>query len=164
MTKRKAAALFLVVLGALAITLLSSNSFVIARGSDSAVRIYTPSLAMKLASLAAVSVAWAVSLAMTQLHSSLRWLLRGAGIAALALATHVVSFNFKRGVLEEHWLLVRFDRVSFNVAEGLTEDWTVHEQPSGVVLSNRATGERRTIFCGIPPWRVDLRPSLMSSN
>lgn len=145
---------------ALAITLLSASSFVVARGSDAAVRIYTLPLYAKLLTLLVVAAAWTASAAGERLGSAVRWSLRIAGTGALVLGTHVISINFKRGELEEHWLLVRMDRASFDVAEGLAQDWQVEPAPLGYQLTHRTDGTTRFLFCGIHPWRLDPGPSL----
>jgi|GEM_PF-3513474 len=149
---------------ALALTLLSANSFVVARGSDAAVQIYTLPLYAKLLTLLVVAAAWTASAAAKRLGGVVRWALRIAGVSALVLGTHVISLNFKRGELEDHWLLVRLDRASFNVAEGLAQDWRVEPVPFGYELLHRTNGTRRFLFSGIPPWKLDLGPNLTSDK
>lgn len=146
---------------ALAITLLSAHSFVVARGSDAAVRIYSLPLSAKMLTLLVVAAAWTASAVAKRLGATVRWALRVGGVAALALGTHVISFNFKRGELEDHWLLWRIDRASFNVAEGLAQDWRVDPVPLGYKLLHRTNGTSQFLFSGIPPWKLDPGPSLV---
>jgi len=149
---------------ALGITLMSANTFVVARGSDAGVQIYTLPLYGKLLTLVLVAAAWTATAAANSLRPSMRCALGIAGIAALALGTHVISINFKRGVLEDHWLLMRRDRASFNVAEGLAQDWEVHSAPLGYELLHRTNGTTRYLFSGIPPWTLDLGPILATNT
>jgi len=149
---------------ALAITLLSASTFVLARGSDAGVQVCTLPLSTKLLTLLVVAAMWSASAAAKRLPAVPRWALRVAGIGALALSTHAISLNFKRGELEDHWLLVRWDRANFNVADGLAQDWRVEPVPLGYHLVHRTSQTTRLLFSGIPPWTLDLSPILASET
>lgn len=159
-----AAVLGVALVGALAITLLSANTFFLARGSDATVRIHTVPLYAQILTFLVVAVAWTASAASKRLRRAARWSMRAAGLAVLALGTHVISINFKRGVLEEHWLLWRVDRATFNVADGLVHEWSVEPIRLGYQLSHRTNGTGRFLFSGIAPCTLDLDSSLVSEE
>ena len=145
---------------ALAITLMSASTFVVARGSEAGVQIYTLPLYGKLLTLLVVAAAWTASAVARPLGGVVRWALGIAGVGTLALGTHVISLNLKRGELEDHWLLTRSDRASFNVAEGIAQDWKIQSVPLGYELLHRTNGTKQYLFSGIPPWKLDLGPLL----
>src|SRR5688572_8623959 len=145
---------------ALAITLLSANTFFLARGSDAGVQICALPLSTKLLTLLVVAAGWAASVVASRLRAWTRWTLRVAGTGALVLSTHIVSLNFERGELEDHWVLVRWDRAGFDVANGLAQDWMVEPVVFGYRLVHRSSHTTRFIFSGIPPWTLDLAPIL----
>lgn len=157
-------ALAVSLVAALAITLLSASTFVVARGSDAGVQIYTLPLYGKLLTLLVVAAAWTAAAVARSLGGLVRWALGIAGVGTLALGTHVISLNFKRGELEDHWLLVRSDRATFNVAEGLGQDWKVQSAPLGYEFVHRVNGTQRYLFSGIPPWKLDLNPILTAET
>jgi hypothetical protein len=150
---------FLVLIASI-VTLLSASTSYIALGSDSGVRIYTPAMLTKALSLVAVAGAWVLSAVRGRTRAWLRWTSRGAGLIVLAMATHVVTFNYKRGVVEEHWFAFRFDRAPFDRADGIHQDWLVREFALGIALKARHADTERFIFTGFSPWMIDLEPSL----
>ena len=145
---------------AAATSLLTTFSFFVARGSEVAVDIYTVGALTKAVTLLAVSVVWIVSVMGGRLRT--RWALRAIGLVGLALSTHLVVFNNRRGVLEEHWLHFRVDRAAYHHAEGLYLDWAVQRVVFGIELINKDQRAHAFVFTGFPPWELDIEPSLHS--
>ena len=160
MQRISAALLFLALLWALATTLLTASLLFVARGSDAGVELYTASLLTKLLTLLAASAVWTTSAIRWRLPLWSRWSLRALGLLALGLSTHLVVFNNRRAVLEEHWFLVRLDRASYDPADGLSRSWSVHRLWYGVELKDRNRQHSKVVFTGIPPWSLDIEPTL----
>jgi hypothetical protein len=160
MRKVAAAVLALALLYAAVATWLSGDAFAIAAGSDAGVRFYTPATWLKVVTLAGVTAAWGAAWLLKDARVWKRVALAVVGFAALGLSTHVISFNYRSGFLEEHWLLWRRDVAGFNVAEGVSFDWVIEQKPLFVRLVARRGGAEHWLFTGIPPWNLDLRPSL----
>ncbi|HET7542422.1 MAG TPA: hypothetical protein VFK05_21280 [Polyangiaceae bacterium] len=155
MRKARIFLLLLAIFYALVATWLSADSGAIAAGTDSSVRIYTAPFALKAITALVASAAWAVSLLSRRVALAARIALGAFGLIALAFSTHVIAFNYKRGFVEEHWLLWRRDVAALNAADGLGEDWSIERGRFLLRLTNRRTGERTSIFTGIPPLRVE---------
>jgi hypothetical protein len=146
----------LVALTALAALLVaaSESSFFLAAGSDAGVAIFTPSLASKIFAqlICTVTLVWAL-FGRTG-GTSGRWALYVGSLAILALATHAVMLDYKHGTLREHWAFAKIDRLTFDVADGLSQDWQVTPSITGVQLTRRSDGSRVFVLSGIAPWRT----------
>lgn len=161
--RRKAwqmAALALVTLIAAALVYESQDDFFLSSGSDAGVAIYKPALLTKLVALAVFALGWSVALLATGLPLALRGLLAALSCLVLALATHAVLFNHRRGVIEEFWGVTTRDVANYDVSDGVGLDWTVLRAPMGYRLFHKTSGESAYLFCGVPPWQVDPAPSL----
>lgn len=140
--------------------LLSESSFYLSAGSDASVAIYTPPLASKLLAYAVfVGLCW-TGLFATSWRVPIRGLLVSLGAGVLALGTHALVFNHKRGVIEEFWLVASADRAAYDISDGVSVDWQVERSATGFRLRDKRSGRSVTLFCGLPPWRVDPAPSL----
>ena len=133
------------ILYALAATWLSADSGAIAAGSDSSVRIYTAPFALKaITVLLATSAAWTAAVLLRRVALGARLALGAGGLLALSFSTHVIAFNYKRGFVEEHWLLWRRDVASLNAADGLGQDWAIEQGRFSVRLTSLRTGRCRS--------------------
>jgi hypothetical protein len=138
---------------------LTTDRFFISRGSDIAVEIYTVSPLTKVLTLTVVAGAWTCSM-ISAVESRMRWILRAGGLIALALATHSIVFSGLDCTVQEHWFNWRLSRATYDCDDGLAKDWAARQKPFFVELVSRHTGEIRVIFTGIPPWSLDLEPTL----
>ena len=107
-----------------------------------------------------VIVLWTLSVTLPRVKRPIRWMLRGLGLVAIVLSLHMVVFNNREGTLEEHWLNWRFERVTFDRAEGLGQDWVGRRTAFGIEFVHRRGGVRRFVFAGFSPWHVDLEGAL----
>lgn len=137
----------------------SESSFFLAAGSDAGVEIFTPSLASKIFALSICTVALAWALFGRADGAAGRWALYIGSLAILALATHAVMLDYKRGILREHWAFANVDRLSFDVADGLSQDWQVTPSFTGAHLTRRRDGARVFVLSGIAPWRTGFDSS-----
>jgi hypothetical protein len=142
------------------VVLGSESGMYLAMGSDMGATSYSPSLALKLLALALFTAAVAWSAFASTVRPWLRGLVACLGFVVLALGTHTVIFNDLQGTIQEFWLLAKLDRAPYNIAEGVGMDWTVRTTTLGVDLVHKGTGRSVFVFCGIPPWDVDISTGL----
>ena len=150
------ALLIVIMAAAVGLVYASSSAFIIASGSDAGVDLYTAHPLAKLLALGLFCATTVWALLSRRASMMARALAGGVGLVVLAVATHVVVVSFKRSVLEERWLLVRFDRLAFDRAEGLAHEWEMRVALAGVLLRHRRDGRTVYIFTGIGPWRNDF--------
>ena len=160
----KVAALILLTAVAALLVAASESSFFLAAGSDSGVEIFTPSLVSKIFALIIVTAAlsWALFGRTSDARprdARRRWAAYAVSLAILALATHAVIVDYKIAKVREHWLFANFDRLSFDVADGLSHDWQATRSIAGTRLTNRHDGTRVFVFSGIAPWRSGFEPN-----
>jgi cell division protein FtsW (lipid II flippase) len=148
--------LIVIIAAAVGLVYVSSSAFVVASGSDAGVDIYTTHPLAKLLALLLFCATTAWALLSRRASTMMRALAGALGLVVLAVATHVVVVSFKRSTLEERWLLVRFDRFTFDPAEGLAHDWEMKPALAGVQLRHRRDGRTVYIFTGLGPWRNDF--------
>ena len=82
----------------------------------------------------------------------------------MSLASHSLVLNHRRGVLEDRWLLMKFDRANYDIVEGLEFDWRVENALFGVRLVPRRKGETAYIFTGPKPWLTPFASGLNQGN
>jgi hypothetical protein len=158
--------LMVIVAAAVGLVFASSSTFVLASGSDAGVAIYAAQPLAKLFSLVlfCATTTWAL---LSKRASMVPRVLAGAiGLAVLAIATHAVVVSFKHSTLEERWMLVRFDRLTFDAADGLAIDWEMKSAFAGVLFHHRRDSRTVYVFTGLGPWRdnftaADLKPDRM---
>lgn len=145
---------------ACAITWLTTHRCFVAGGSDILVEVHSVHWLSRAVTLALVICVWTGSVLLPIAVRWKRWALRGIGLIALALSTHLVVFDGLDGVLEERWFLLRFERARFDRAEGLVKDWVTEKSSLGVVLAPKQGGRRQLVFTGFYPWHIDIESSL----
>lgn len=157
--RARVAAFMLVTVVAVLLVAASESSFFLAAGSDSGVEIFTPPLVWKI---------WALTIATSALGWALfgrgerargRWAAYAVSLAILALATHAVIVDYKQATLREHWLFTTVDRLSFDAADGLAQDWQATRSMIGTQFRRRRDGVSVFVPSGIAPWRTGFESS-----
>lgn len=154
----KIATLVIVTTAAALLVAASSSAFFLAGGSDAGVEIFTPSLTSKVLAFALSTAALAWALFGRAEGALIRWAVYAGALAILALATHAVMLDYKRAALREHWFFAKIDRLSFDVADGLEQDWQVTRTAIGIQLTKRRDGTQVFVLGGIAPWRTGFDP------
>ena len=144
---------------AIGLVFASSSAFVLAAGSDAGVEIYTAQSLPKFFGLVFFSTTTAWAFLSRRIPLLIRVLAGTVAFVVLTIATHAVVINFKRSIVEERWLLVRFDRLAFDAADGLALDWEMTSAFAGVRLNHHRDGRSVYVFTGVRPWRHDFRAS-----
>ena len=145
---------------AVLVVLGSESGMYLAMGSDMGATSYSPSLGLKLLALALFAGAIGWSAFARAVRASVRAFVGCLGFVVLGLGTHTVIFNDLQGTIQEFWLLAKLDRAPYNIAEGVGVDWKVRNTTLGVELVHKSTGESVFVFCGVPPWDVDISTGL----
>ena len=140
---------FLLLVG---IVVLSSNNFVLAGGSDAGVQIFSSSIIVK--AISAVVCAACLIFSLWLRNKNLSVLIASLLVTTMlmGLASHSLVLNHRHGVLEERWLLLKFDRVNYNIAEGIGHTWRAKPTKLGVQLVSKESGKSVFIFTGPSPW------------
>lgn len=159
----RVAAATALVLATLIVATLSCIDFYVARGSDAGASIYRVPKPVLLVSIVGALIAFLAATLPPRLRSAYRVLLVTLGVIVLAVATHVVSFNFHAESVDEFWFAVRVPRASLNPADGLEAEWNVRSGTFALVLTHLTRDESVYVFTGVSPWAVDVRPSLGAS-
>lgn len=148
---------FLLLAGA---TLLSSNTFLLAGGSDSGVHIISSSMGLKIISVLLAAGLLGVSIWLKSKYPSamLACLLLMATI--LSLASHSVVLNHRHGTLEERWLLMKFIRADYDIAEGIGYDWVAEPGLLGVQFTAKKADKSFFVFTGPAPWLTPFKQFL----
>ena len=156
MRASRIALLIVIMAPAAGLVYASSSTFIVASGGDAGVDMYTVHPLAKLVAQVIFSATTACALLSRRASTMMRALAAAVGLVVLAVATHVVVVNFKHSTLEERWLLVRFDRLTFDPAEGLAHEWAIKAALAGVLLRHRRDGRTVYVFTGLGPWRNDF--------
>lgn len=140
---------FLILAG---IVLLSGNVFLLAGGSDSGVQVISSSMSLKLISIFVCGVFLVIALRLKKKSPLIMPLVLLLITMLLGLASHSVVLNHRHGVIEERWVLLKFERANYNLAEGYTHDWQAEPEMIGITFKSVTSNKNFFIFTGPAPW------------